>query len=696
MGKMNSQTFVWKPCAFLSTSFILILYLTWVSGVKEISLDGKDVSKTSGIKIFSLNQPQHKECTSLQDPSLVSKTYLTRDSLTRSIVGRNYLRKKERAYPKKIRNWTPSKINFLHKMAKYANMAYCGDDTDQEVKLKDVEVNVLQEPLTKNIFVIFKGNRLTRNQWEKREIRLSRYANSLHGKDTFVDAVWNADVNEFLPELISRIERFLSTKPEVPNGRTFGVTKIYSIGHGIGGAYAVLATPAIYKNLRTYQSNTPNQRILVSIVTFGQPRVGLSAFASTMNREIFIYRVTHTNDFIPRDFLSNFEFQHHEYEYWIARPDCDCKSSDINQTLKPMPDGNLLWECPGYRTSRNLTSGENLECNAGTTDSGSSQPDPHDGPYFGVTMDPLVDFKALKVTKKHFKRISLVATQIEDEESKVPVNDVAILDYLKEMASYSREAYCLSAEKTYFPQEITCEEKVITKHLHRLMVFIKGKKGSPTDRRRRINHLSLYPDTNNNIRAGVDSEWFRNYLYREAEINVKIDSAMNNYDVLYQVVFTGHGEGGVYAILAGLSFQRRHPTMRPYTNLVTYGAPRPGDRAFANHISAMFPEHLRVVNNNDWFPHMPTKAEKYQHPKTEYWISNANCNCGEVNDMADYILYKCLPEARGEDGFFIDENQNCHAGTTLIDSPLSQASHIGPYFGIQMNCSTMKDSMFKE
>ncbi|KAG9305015.1 hypothetical protein G9A89_007418 [Geosiphon pyriformis] len=104
---------------------------------------------------------------------------------------------------------------------------------------------------------------------------------------------------------------------------------IITTGHGEGGVYAIIGAFRISRILNTR---------LISVFTFGQPRMGELPLSRFLNDWIAIYRITYQDDFIPQmpprseDLKGYF---HSAYEYWIEQ-DCECsdpsisKNSDIN------------------------------------------------------------------------------------------------------------------------------------------------------------------------------------------------------------------------------------------------------------------------------------------------------------------------------------------------------------------------------
>ncbi|KAK0635336.1 putative triacylglycerol lipase precursor, partial [Bombardia bombarda] len=118
-------------------------------------------------------------------------------------------------------------------------------------------------------------------------------------------------------------------------------------GYSLGGAIATLA--AAYLRKGGYAAD---------LYTFGCPRVGNDVFAAYVTGQAGAeYRVTHTDDPVPRLPPIIFNYRHTSPEYWLT--------DDAE-----MPTVAEVEVCPGYA---------NTSCNAGTT---GLDTDAH-GQYFG-------------------------------------------------------------------------------------------------------------------------------------------------------------------------------------------------------------------------------------------------------------------------------------------------------------------------
>jgi hypothetical protein len=107
-------------------------------------------------------------------------------------------------------------------------------------------------------------------------------------------------------------------------------------GHSLGGAVATLATA--YLRAAGFPAD---------LYTYGSPRVGNLALAEFVTNQAGAeYRVTHTDDPVPRLPPISFNYRHVSPEYWVD------EGSDGVATASE------ITYCPGY---------SNVECNGGTT-----------------------------------------------------------------------------------------------------------------------------------------------------------------------------------------------------------------------------------------------------------------------------------------------------------------------------------------
>ncbi|KAG9297251.1 hypothetical protein G9A89_000144 [Geosiphon pyriformis] len=147
-------------------------------------------------------------------------------------------------------------------------------------------------------------------------------------------------------------------------------------------------------------------------------------------------------------------------------------------------------------------------------------------------------------------------------------------------------------------------------------------------------------------------------------------------DIMYKhhgFIFTGHGSGAVLATFTALIFNQFWPTRN--VKLVTYGAPRIGNKGFVKFIQEkIWVERVTVGND-----HVPLFFGNgyLTHPSGETWISpNINCDCFDSGENKVPDTYRCL----GYDGV---ENKQCNLQFEKPKGQLpekAEKAHIGPYF----------------
>ncbi|KAG9286554.1 hypothetical protein G9A89_014720 [Geosiphon pyriformis] len=256
-------------------------------------------------------------------------------------------------------------------MARVANFAYClpRNKIGNATKRKDIIANIWERPNdSKALFVYFKGPRLSKNEWLGRQFNVSSIEVD---EKILVDTVWLEHTKQMMPALIGELNEKIREKSQL------STTKLYFVGHGVGGAYAVLAAFFVHEAMLG-GTIIPDGRLKASrigIITFGAPRVGNLNFVNSIARKFNnknIFRVTHSNDWLPREFLPKGQFLHHETEFWLD--DCDCFSSH---------KGHKIFKC----VQKNLEEiDENQECNLGSIGSEEYNiSQVNQGPYFGIT-----------------------------------------------------------------------------------------------------------------------------------------------------------------------------------------------------------------------------------------------------------------------------------------------------------------------
>ncbi|KAG9291906.1 hypothetical protein G9A89_004844 [Geosiphon pyriformis] len=161
-----------------------------------------------------------------------------------------------------------------------------------------------------------------------------------------------------------------------------------------------------------------------------------------------------------------------------------------------------------------------------------------------------------------------------------------------------------------------------------------------------------------------------------------------------QVIFTGHGIGGVYALnLMGyiLASQINGATLketngrRIFGKVVTFGQPRFGNNKFAQ-LFYRYKNDLhifRVTHSNDFVSQYPKKdavGEHYWHTETEYWIPRDNCECptlqSEIGENRLYTVYKCPGYYPSRQQYGENPVNECNVGR----NGASDSANFGPWF----------------
>lgn len=113
--------------------------------------------------------------------------------------------------------------------------------------------------------------------------------------------------------------------------------------------------------------------------------------------------------------------------------------------------------------------------------------------------------------------------------------------------------------------------------------------------------------------AGVHS----GYYEQARRINPLILSELSRLKIT-KVTVGGHSLGGVVAeIWAPMADTVEWLTVK---EVISFGAPRPGNKAFADHLEKVVPKVIRVVNGFDIAPKWPTAVTGYRHPGVVWWF----------------------------------------------------------------------------
>ncbi|EMR64488.1 putative lipase protein [Eutypa lata UCREL1] len=151
------------------------------------------------------------------------------------------------------------------------------------------------------------------------------------------------------------------------------------------------------------------------------------------------------------------------------------------------------------------------------------------------------------------------------------------------------------------------------------------------------------------LHAGFSTAWEE--VADEVLAGVKAAKAANPS---YKIIFTGHSLGGAVATV-GAGYVREEDGGSSYDiDIYTYGSPRPGNRAFVEHVSEQAGLEFRVTHTDDPVPRLPPILLNYRHTSPEYWFHTGGSN------TTDYTA------ADGEvcEGY---ASLGCNAGTLGLD-----------------------------
>ncbi|KAG9284954.1 hypothetical protein G9A89_009764 [Geosiphon pyriformis] len=216
--------------------------------------------------------------------------------------------------------------------------------------------------------------------------------------------------------------------------------------------------------------------------------------------------------------------------------------------------------------------------------------------------------------------------------------------------------------------------------------YFKGRSYTPHKWKMRRSGLALFefhPLLPNGERAFIDKIW-------NDDMNKMLPSFLFQVSQLFNskyntIVLTGHGVGGVYAVLALLALKKlavSEPTRFKDMTIcvVTFGEPRFGTLKFAQYLAATESVILRVTHANDYVVRRQVGRNfpKFQHHSAEFWITY-DCECFSVANSEypwlNFKLYICRA---------IGDHPDCIASQSGKDDESYSSRHFGPYFGITM------------
>ncbi|KAG9289602.1 hypothetical protein G9A89_014337 [Geosiphon pyriformis] len=285
----------------------------------------------------------------------------------------------------------------LARMARFANLAYCLKKKKLMLHFGGFKAHAFIDrgPDGYDIIVTFWAPMITLKELQNGIYKMKPYKYLLNWTKPdvpLVESSWKVNFDPAFQKIILKIKSLMDVVFKRSNGIDYYEKSINVkfVGHSIGGVYALLAALQ-FKLLKIYDMEKYGMETIwgsavISAITFGQPRIGDSAFAKMINQFLMntIYRVTHTNDFFPHYPVldqNGVKFQHHEVEHWIAWPVCDC----VGNGASYYP----LYQCDNFLMNLDEfwdRTAEHPECNAAQIYSEPESVMAHNGLYFGIEM----------------------------------------------------------------------------------------------------------------------------------------------------------------------------------------------------------------------------------------------------------------------------------------------------------------------
>ncbi|KAG9290989.1 hypothetical protein G9A89_012861 [Geosiphon pyriformis] len=248
-----------------------------------------------------------------------------------------------------------------------------------------------------------------------------------------------------------------------------------------------------------------------------------------------------------------------------------------------------------------------------------------------------------------------------------------------------------------------------------IIVYFKGLDLTPRQWKKRKSFVGVYKHDNlrrimpmSSVAPVLDQAWLGEIKTMKPllldEIEKLARPPSTNGHGRRQLLLTGHGIGGVYAILASLeltleSFQPNSFLKDMQIITTTFGQPRLGLAQFANLINALNIKISRITHANDYLPreHLERAGTMgFQHHETEFWINYPDCGCPDPNNPYNFEVWACTgfldENVNGNKNYILTghgENPNCNLGQENTTGMDPEAAHMGPYFGITFGvCNT--------
>ncbi|KAG9286636.1 hypothetical protein G9A89_005404 [Geosiphon pyriformis] len=177
---------------------------------------------------------------------------------------------------------------------------------------------------------------------------------------------------------------------------------------------------------------------------------------------------------------------------------------------------------------------------------------------------------------------------------------------------------------------------------------------------------------------------FINGVPRLQNLIIKALKSRKCLECFKTITFTGHGLGGVFAVLSALKFG---DLLKKYkVEVFTYGQPPIGNVEFSKLVSQLVMKRklttYRITHSDDYVPRihymLRNTAYLYQHAY-EIWI-DGDCDCVD-NKPTIYICEGPISDGN------LRETMACNLGTKTK----GEFSNLGPYFGHKMGKCPVDD-----
>ncbi|KAG9304572.1 hypothetical protein G9A89_020136 [Geosiphon pyriformis] len=268
--------------------------------------------------------------------------------------------------------------------------------------------------------------------------------------------------------------------------------------------------------------------------------------------------------------------------------------------------------------------------------------------------------------------------------------DKVLMEKFEQFASYSSLGYCLDFRNQITPG-FFAKAEIIDKGLFRkdLVVYFLGtssifnsssvssNKKVPTRDQwyKQIYHLIPFSTLTGVL---IVEEFYSVFMSAFILLENMMRGLLNSprfYQYIKTITFTGHGIGGVFALLYGIFFRLNSHYYK--VEIFTYGQPAIGNQEFARFVSGLNAkkkiETWRITHSDDYVPRLHKILNTgLVHNPHEIWI-DTSCECNGNN----YTVYLC--EGRLIN-YFSTESMECNYASTTD----GEYSNFGPYFGHKM------------